>query len=310
MKISVIIPNYNGEELLKKNLPSVLDIAKEYSDIELIIADDFSSDNSISVINELIQKYLSKVNIKLITSDKNKGFSSNVNRAVGEASGEIIVLLNTDVIPSRRFLDPLLKHFKDEKVFAVGCMDESLEDGKIILRGRGVGRWEKGLLVHSAGDLNKQNTLWVSGGSGAFRRDLWNKLGGFDKIYNPFYWEDIDLSYRAQKSGFKTLFEKNSIVRHEHDNGIIKKKYNQGKIRRVAYRNQFIFAWKNSDFNNLLKNFLWVPYHLISALFRGDYLMIQAFFAALILLPNIVRFRITFRKRFKLTDKEVIGNLV
>lgn len=315
MNLSIVIPNYNGEQILGKNLVKVLSAIEGYSmgSVELIIVDDASSDSSIKIIEDFIDKNQknSKVDIKLLKSTKNKneGFSSNVNKGVAASSGGIVVLLNSDVIPNKNFVNPLIKHFEDEKVFAVGCMDESLENGMIILRGRGVGKWDKGLLVHSAGDLSKTDTLWVSGGSGAFRRSIWDKLGGLDEIYNPFYWEDIDLSYRALKSGYITLFEKSSVVRHEHDEGIIKKKYQPARIKRIVYRNQFIFAWKNSDFGTLISHLFWLPYHLLTAIFSKDFSLISGFILALGRLPRIINSRKRARKHFIKSDKEITASI-
>lgn len=307
MKISIVIPNYNGEKILKENLPKVLDSTHDYNqESEIIISDDASIDNSVSVINDFFEKNkISKTKFKLITSQKNKGFSSNVNKGVSESSGEIIVLLNTDVVPRKNFLEPLLKHFEDEELFAVGCMDESVEDGKVILRGRGKGKWERGFLVHSAAALDGSETLWVSGGSGAFRKSIWDKLGGLDPNFNPFYWEDIDLSYRARKSGYKTLFEKNSVVHHDHEKGIIKSKFKPTNVKKIVYRNQFTFAWKNSDFSTLISHLFWLPYHLIRALFSSDFPLIAGFIFALKNLPEIVKARNRARKLFIKSDKEV-----
>jgi hypothetical protein len=80
-------------------------------------------------------------------------------------------------------------------------MDKSMEGDKVVLRGRGIGRWEKGFYIHKRGEIDKVDTAWVSGGSGAFRRLMWNTLGGMDPIYNPFYWEDIDPEIKANFSG-------------------------------------------------------------------------------------------------------------
>jgi len=109
-------------------------------------------------------------------------------------------------------------------------MDESIEHGKVVLRGRGIGKWQRGFLTHSLGDLNKTDTLWVSCGSGAFRASIYRKIGGLNNIYNPFYWEDIDLSYKAQKAGFKVIFEPKSKVIHEHSKGAIASNYKPFRI--------------------------------------------------------------------------------
>ncbi len=311
MKISIVIPSYNSENVLKKNIPNVVSSIEEFSDnCEIIIRDDFSTDDSVKVIKELVEKN-KKTKIKLFISNRNQGFSSNVNNAVKEAAGEIVILLNTDVSPSKNFIAPLLKHFDDENVFAVGCLDESLEDGKIVKRGRGKGKWIRGFMLHSAADIDStdMSTLWVSGGSGAFKKSIWEKLGGLDEIYNPFYWEDIDLSYRALKSGYKIIFEKNSTVRHEHEEGVIKKKFKSKKVNDIVYRNQFIFAWKNSDLINLLKSIIWLPYHLFNSLLSRNSSMLIGFFCAVRRAPSIIKSRRINSKIFVLSDNEVIAKI-
>src|SRR5579872_3091147 len=171
MNISFVIPNFNGEELLRKNLPHIVEIAKKYKDgkSEIIIPDDSSKDTSVAYLKQFVEKNkTSTVTVLENTSGKNKGFASNVNKGVKAAHGEIVILLNTDVSPHEDFLQPLLQHFSKSNVFAVGCMDESIENGNIVLRGRGKGKWVRGFLVHEAADVNGgTKTLWVSGGSGA-----------------------------------------------------------------------------------------------------------------------------------------------
>ncbi|MBI5123516.1 glycosyltransferase family 2 protein [Candidatus Roizmanbacteria bacterium] len=312
MNLSIVIPNYNGEKLLKKNLPKVLEAVKEYKKgkIEIIIADDPSTDNSSQVIKEFTGSIKDKHIIGKTISNKNKreaGFSKNVNRGVSLATGEILILLNSDVSPHRDFLTALLSHFSDPKIFAVGCMDESREGDKTVLRGRGIGRWNKGFLMHKKGSVDKENTLWVSGGSGAFRMSIWNKLRGLDNLYNPFYWEDIDLSYRALKSGYKIYFESKSIVVHEHEKGAIISKFKPMHIQKIAYRNQFIFVWKNiTDWQLVFSHIFWLPYHLLNALRRKDWAFVAGFYLAVANLSQIMRSREQAHKLFLRTDKQVI----
>lgn len=310
MKVSIVIPNYNGESLLKKNLPVVIAAAEVYAnktknEVEIIVIDDASTDASASIISNF---QFPVSNFKFIRSKKNLGFSSTVNKGVEEARGEIIVLLNTDVSPQENFLIPLLEHFDDQKVFAVGSMDKSIENGKEVLRGRGIGRWERGFMLHKAGSLDKANSLWASGGSSAFRRATWNMLGGLDELFNPFYWEDIDISYRALKSGYKVLFEKKSIVVHEHEKGAIQTKYTKAAVEKIAYRNQFIFVWKNADRIVLITHLLWLPYHCFKALLRGDMNFLSAFISAVSLLPKIMNLRKKNQQHFIYSDYAIIAH--
>ena len=311
MNISVVIPNFNGENLLRKNLSHLVSILEKHKEgtCEIIITDDASKDASVQYIQNCIKKNHSTVSLLLLenNSGKNKGFSGNVNKGVAKATGDILILLNTDVVPRKDFLFPLLQHFSEKKVFAVGCMDESIENEKVVLRGRGVGKWRKGFLIHGPGELDKETTLWVSCGSGAFRKEIWDKIGGLNELYNPFYWEDIDLSYRAQKAGYTVVFEKKSIVRHEHDSGSIKKNYTPFNVTKIAYRNQFYFTWLNAtDKMILLSHYIFVPYFLLKALFNGNTGMLYGFFLAVGHLGKVLQERQKIQRMVVESDKEVV----
>ncbi|OGH04067.1 MAG: hypothetical protein A2W22_00375 [Candidatus Levybacteria bacterium RBG_16_35_11] len=311
MKVSVVIPNYNGESLLRKNLPKVIEAIEKHDDEkEIIITDDSSIDSSKEIVEE-VKKQNKNIKITFLKSNENKGFSSNINRGVKKATGEVLILLNTDVSPDPLFLKPLLKHFRNKDVFAVGCLERSIEaDGNVVLRGRGVGIWKRGFLVHKRGEVNREDTLWVSGGSGAFKKEIWDKIGGFNSLYDPFYWEDIDLSYRAVKSGYKILFEPDSLVKHEHEQGAIKSKYSKEQVKKIAYRNQVIFTWLNlTDKKLLFSHFIFIPYHLIKAILRADPLFLSGFFKALILLPKILKCRKQNKQIFLKSDIAVIADL-
>lgn len=298
MQVSVIIPNYNGKELLEKNLPQVI---KVLAYAEIIVVDDGSTDGSAEFLKTNYPQ------ITVVEKVTNSGFATSVNLGVKTATADIFLLLNTDLIPQEGFLEPLIKYFQDPKVFAVGCCDESIEGMKIVKRGCGIGMFARGFLLHSKGNNDKKMTLWASGGSSAFRKTIWKELGGMDEIYDPFYWEDIDLSYRAQKSGYQVLFEPKSIVVHKHETGSIKKQYTSANITRIAYCNQFIFVWKNiTDLPYLFQHLLWLPVHLLRAIFRLDLDFLNGFLQALYKLPQILVKRKLATLKFKLTDKALL----
>lgn len=310
MDISIVIPNFNGRHLLERNLQLITGILRDYkketsASVEIIIVDDGSKDDSVDFLKRI---HDSEVIISVFEHENNQGFSTTVNKGVLEAKGEIVILLNTDVIPEKDFLSPLIEHFKYKEVFAVGCLDKSIEHGKPILRGRGVGRWERGFLVHRRGEIDKKNTLWASGGSSAFKKSIWEKIGGLDPLYNPFYWEDIDLSYRAIKAGYSVQFEPKSVVTHLHEEGVIKTQFNSSKIKTIAYRNQLWFVWLNiTDWDLLLKHVLWLPYHLLRSLVNKDKEFLIGFLKALIKLPVVLKRRSKHIRFARLTDKEIIN---
>ena len=274
MKISIVIPNRNGAGLLRKNLPSVLAAAKG---AEVIVVDDASWDNSLILLKKEFPS------VRVLCKTYHRGFANTVNVGVKEAKGEVVVLLNTDVRPEQNFLAPLIGHFSDPAVFGVGCLERSFENGEVVLRGRGVAKWEKGFFIHRRGEVDKTTTSWVAGGSSAYRRDTWNRLGGMDTLYDPFYWEDIDLSYRAVRAGYVILFEPKSVVVHEHEKGVIAHEYSSFQVKTITYRNQFLFFWKNlSDHRIWIEHIFWTPIRLFQAALRGDVPMLVGFGKAII----------------------------
>lgn len=298
LTVSIVIPNWNGVYLMEKHLANVI---KFSPGAQLIVADDMSTDGSVEWLHEHFP------HVEVVVRKKREGFAVNVNSGTARATGDIIVLLNTDVEPERGYLEPLLTHFADPEVFAVGCNEKSWEaDGSVVMRGRGVAHWEKGYYLHARGEVDKTDTAWVSGGSGAFRRSMWEQLGGMDALFSPFYWEDIDLSYRARKAGWKTLFEPKSVVGHYHEEGKIKREFSPTDVKRIVYRNQFIFIWKNlSDIRIVLEHKLWTPVRLLQALKGGDILMLQGFLWAMSMFPRIMAVRMQQSAMWKRNDREL-----
>lgn len=297
-KISVIIPNFNGEDLLKKNLPQVI---KSCPDCEVIVVDDKSTDNSASLIKKKFKDVI------LIENAKNEGFAKSVNTGVRESKGDLVLLLNSDVSPREDFLDKAIKHFNNRHLFAVGLADFSHENGKIVKRGRGGAIFKNGFVNHFMLPSIKGKTLWVSGGSGLFDKEKFVALGGFDPIYAPFYWEDIDLSFRTWRAGFKCIFEPESKVDHFHEKGAIKKKYSEFYVKTVSYKNQFLFVWKNiDDYFLIAQHILWQPYHFIKAVINVDLAFFAGFFWALLKLPSLIFNYEPSTINYKLPDKEVL----
>ena len=255
MKISVVIPNYNGKLLLERNLEKVIN---QSNNAQIIVVDDASTDESVQYVKKNFPK------VTLIVKRKNSGFSSTVNLGVKNAEGDLVVLLNSDVYPKKNYIDHLMPYFKDPSVFAVGMLHQNIEGNKTVLRGRGLAEFKKGFLVHRRGDVDKNDTFWVNAGAGIFRKTIWNTLGGLREIYDPFYWEDIDLSWRAKKQGYKIYFEPKGKIVHIQSEGAIRSKYSPSQIKTIAYRNQFIFVWSNlRQPRYLIKHLLWLPYHFL-----------------------------------------------
>lgn len=310
MKIDAVIPNYNGAELIKRNLSDVIKSFGEFKDVSIIIVDDGSEAEDFTKLRSAVDlvNMSSKIPVVLIRKEKNEGFSSTVNLGVKHSKADYVLLLNSDAVPYKNFLEPALNDLKEnEKLFGVGLMDISIEGDKKVKRGRGLAFWKKGILRHKKGEVGKSDTFWISGGSSIVRRELFQKLSGFDELFNPFYWEDIDLSYRAVKSGYEIMFENESMVEHRHDEGSIKKHFSSDKVTSIAYKNQFIFHWKNITDNSLVvSHIFWLPFHLLNALFKGDMNFIKGFFLALNKFPDIMKHRRTQKLLYKRSDRDII----
>jgi GT2 family glycosyltransferase len=242
MKVSVIIPNFNGESLLAKNLPYVVRAMdnKENCILEIIVVDDASADGSIKLLKDKFPQ------VKIIKHKINRGFSAAVNTGVRGSGGELLALLNLDVVPNEDFMVNTLPHFKDSKIFAVS------------LHERGYG-WARGgfndgyiqILPGDEGELFHES-FYASGGSGVFRRSTWMELGGMDEeLLSPFYWEDIDLCFRAAKRGYIVGWEPGSGVVHNHESTI--SKLSKNYVARIKERNQLLCLWKNITSQNLVR---------------------------------------------------------
>jgi len=299
-RVSIVLPNWNGAHLLEKNLPAVIAACPN---AEIIVADDASTDGSVTLLRDTFPS------VDVIENRKQQGFAGNANSGVAKATGDIVVLLNTDVRPEPGFLAPLLSRFSDPRMAAVGCLEKSHESCGVVLRGRGIARWDKGFFIHSRGDVDHEDTAWVAGGSSAYRRSVWNELGGMDTLYNPFYWEDIDLSYQILKSGYRIAFEKRSVVGHFHEEGKIKTSYTPEEVKRIAYRNQYIFLWKNiSDVRIWLAHCIWMPIRLVQALLNKDWLMLQGYAEVLGKLPAIVVSHARAATHWRVNDCDIFSS--
>lgn len=292
MKASIVITNYNGRNLLEKNLPKVIEAMKNKKNniMEIIVVDDGSVDDSVNYLKKNFEE------VRVIKHKVNRGFSYAANTGARMSKGDLIVLINNDVVPNKNFLEAIYPLFKDKKVFAVSFHEKGYGWAK--------GKFEDGYILHGPGKESKEThqTFWVNGGSGAWRRDVWMKLGGMDdKVLSPFYWEDIDLSYRAAKRGYQLLWEPNALVEHEHETTI--GRFPKKKVQRIRERNHLLFIWKDLTSQNLFKK------HVLGLIKR----MIQhpgyvrIFLMALMRIRPVLKARKKERKETRVSDEALFS---
>lgn len=246
----------------------------------IIVVDDASTDDSVVFLQN---KY---PEIVLVQNSKNSRFAFSCNQGVLAATTPVVVLLNNDVSPQKDFLEYLLPYFTEPTVFAVGCLE--IDDAGQI-SGRSGMTFSKGIFCHWRSlHQNSGNTAWVSGGSGAFSRDAWHKLGGMDTLFAPAYEEDRDVSYRALKHGYKVLFESRAQVAHHHEStnrSALGKNY----MQIASHKNQLLFIWKNvTSIDMLAQHLIYLPYHLVLSTIRTRGRFLVGFFWALTQLPLVL----------------------
>lgn len=271
--VSVVIPTFNGADLLRKHLPSVLR-ALRTSD-ELVIVDDASSDATVSLLIDLFKLHKSNgvysgkakngVSVSVLVNETNLRFGASVNRGIASARHPLIVLINNDVSPDEPAISRLVEAYRSapdtESIFAIGVLEIEPGDlGRPVKGGKNKLWFERGLFMHSrANNFDTGITAWVSGGSGLFVREKWLELGGFKSDFYPAYWEDIDISRTAQERGWKTLFLATAIMHHRHET-TNKSVFSDSQLLRMSWKNADVFTWKHADIWQKVAFLLWRPY--------------------------------------------------
>jgi GT2 family glycosyltransferase/glycosyltransferase involved in cell wall biosynthesis len=240
---SVVIPNWNGRDLLAKYIPSVIEALRGNSENEIIVVDNGSQDGSAEFLREHFPS------VRVLALDRNLGFGGGSNAGFRAAQNDIVVLLNSDMRVESDFLAPLLEAFADETVFSVACQIFFSDPNKLREEtGLTQSWWENGSLrVRHRDDpaiRAPYPCAYGGGGSCAFDRRKFLELGGFDELLAPFYLEDTDIGYLAWKRGWKVLYQPRSVVYHEH-RGTIGKKFSKAQIDLVLKKNFTLFCWKN-----------------------------------------------------------------
>lgn len=286
MNVSIVIPTWNGRHLLERFLPSVVRAAEVYraasgAEVEVIVVDDGGTDDT--------PYWLALEHpgaVELLMRKHNEGFAHACNTGFAHARHPVIVLLNNDVEAAENAIAPLVGHFASPDVFAVAALTTNLETGEASGVGK-IGSFSRGFLrVHASycppeGAHGEFPSIFASGGAAAFSSDGLRALGGFDTLYAPFYWEDVELSYRAWKRGWRVLFEPRSRVRHQVSS-TIGKTYRRGEVRAIEHRNRLLAHWVNLHDPKMWRgHLLQVALLLVAAPFRLDGAFVSGFLQAL-----------------------------
>ncbi len=303
LKLSVVIPNYGNKRIINRCLKSLFKLEEfaKSEDNEVIVVDDCSANGSVDFIKINFPK------VRVIENKKNMGFGFSCNRGIKAARNELILLLNNDVFVDKGFLKPLIRHFKDESVFSVTPKLYDW-DKKTFKWGMNVGGFKQGYLrffnekdtAYGRKIYHTSPTLYSVGAAMLFRKRDFLWLGGFDSIYKPYSWEDIDLSYRAWKRGLKVLYEPKSIIYH-------KGKATIGKYKReLEIKNEITFTCKNFTDRSIIYKFL---KYLPQVTYNGKTKFLRGFLWALRLLPITLLHRFKERCYIVSTDRKILDGI-
>lgn len=294
---SILILNYNGDFVLQKSIEHTLSIMKQSSLTgELIIVDNNSTDQSREIIDSFDDKIVS------FLLDENLVLCA-YNHAFKIVNGKITILLNNDEFIQENYIENLLSHFiknpnlflavpksidEDTLDYQSGLLDAEVKFGHILLKHH-----------FDSADLNLPRSL-PFGSLGAYSTEKLILVGGFEKLLLPFYWEDVDLSYRAKKMGFDIVYEPNAVTKHMNQATI--SKFDRSYVIAVNRRNKLLFYWLNiTDLNLWVYHIFYFPIFLIKSIVKDktlDYLKALGF--GLTNFPKIVREK---RKRLLLNKR-------
>jgi len=240
IKYSVVIPVYNGEKNIARTLQALLSQESE-EPFEIIAVDDGSTDNTAEVLRKYPVKMLRK---------SNGGPASARNLGAQNSQGDIILFLDSDCIPQTGWLKALTEPLHNPEIMGV--------KGRYITRQKSlIARFVQLEFEERYRMLQKQPFIdFVDSYSAAFRRKAFLQVGGFDESFPKADNEDVDLSYKLAKAGFKMIYRPQAVVEHTHPAALkayLKVKFSRGYWRTAVYKTHPQKALKDSYTPQTLK---------------------------------------------------------
>lgn len=311
--ITVIIPNYNGAHLLRKNLPSVKAALAVYAaPASIIVVDDGSADDSVAVLKQEFP------DVQIVVHSKNQGFAEAVHSGVIAANTELLFLLNSDVEVQPDIFAALVAYFDDADTFSVNPLIYD-EQGNAKRHSWNLRQFKSGGLklldwtLEQALARRKQGeklaAAYAHGGSFMVRKSMFQALAGFHPIYKPFYSEDYDLGLRAWRRGWASYFEPSVSIVHQSV-GAIRENVKIQQVKCTRRRNRYLLEWIHLSPAQLL--FSAIPmsfFQLLGELLILDKTNIKGFIQAIGKLSEVLSARKEIKQTQKLTLVEVLNKI-
>lgn len=291
----IVVLNYNRKDLLERFLPSVIRSAKASRyPCRVTVLDNASTDGSAAFVRQTFP------DVDLFQASANKVLCS-YNEIAEQCKEDVLIFLNNDIETEAGFVDPLLEAFETaQEIFFVATHGDCSIP---------VMSW--GMLAPSLSDPEVKNRIQIPGlcfsaGIGAFDRRKFLEIGGYDELYLPGYYEDVDLCFRAWKRGWKGLYAPAS--RKSHLGGAsFKEKYGNAFIQKIAFRNGILFTVKNISDPGLTVCFiLMLLCRLLTAWLSGKGYLYQGLWEAILRFPVAWKSRSKTRSSSKISDREVL----
>jgi GT2 family glycosyltransferase len=255
LPLSVIIPSHNRPDLLRLCLASVMRHAP--AGTEVLVVDDASPGGAASSVAH------SFPGIRSLRLSRQRGFCAAVNTGVAAAANPIVELLNDDTEVDAGWAEAALAHFADPKVVAVAPLvlygppgaepridsagDRYFVGGVAAKRGHGLPLRDR--------FLQASTVFGASASCALYRREALQAVGGFPESFGA-YFEDVDVSFRLNWAGFRTVYEPAARVWHR-----VSASYGQPKRRLLEQqaRNEERVFWRNMPARVLPRA---VPWHV------------------------------------------------
>jgi len=247
MDVSIVIPTWQGKGLLEAYLPSVMAAADFYrsgrqADTEIIVVEDAGGDDTVPWLRS---RYGGRV--IALEHQQNLGFCAACQTGFAHARFPAVLLLNNDVRLEPDCIPPMVEHFKHPDVFAVtGKMFG--QTGDVFYNGGKVGRFRRGMWssyrnYDAIPPVDAEYSFLSFSAIGAFSaydREKFLRLGGFDPMTSMY--EDVDISYKAWKRGWRIQYEPRSVAYHDASQ-TMKRRYKSRSRDRITRRSRLVMHW-------------------------------------------------------------------